>query len=320
MDIIFQNGEFLSADSSFLQEITTAAIGAALGAGGAIFVYWLQIQRDKDIKIFNEYKQSKADTEYFQLVLNDAVKFIESQILILTDYANKIIKQPYESHILNSYPTIPLFRLEKISHEKMHHIFLSFQDNNATKTIHDIYKYIDFYSESFKNINDQTDRDIKEVHVLKTEYVKLFADLADEFSKKANKIKYQTYNGNSIYKLDRLFTLIDKVTLDFYDSRSNTTDLTYHQNEFVRPLVEGIIQGGHLNDSDCINLAISSKSTTHKFTDIAFKNKNLGEFIHQYCNALSNNIEFFKSSIEKISIKEPEFINKWYHFLYKPGQ
>jgi hypothetical protein len=133
LDFIFKNGDVLHDDSSFWQDLFTSAIGAAIGAGGALFVYWLQIQRERDLKSVTQYAKDVADITYFKLILRDSLAFVSVQSKVRLNYAENIKTKPYESYPLNSYPTLPLTRLDKIDHEKTHSLFLATQSGDATK-------------------------------------------------------------------------------------------------------------------------------------------------------------------------------------------
>lgn len=319
-DFIFKNGEFLPDDSSFWQGLLTSAIGAGVGAGGALFVYWLQIQRERDMKSVTQYAKNTADINYFKLVLNDAITFVNVQSKIKKKYAEEIKNAPYKSHLLNSYPTLPLVRLEKINHEKTHELFITTQGEGATRKFKEIYKYVDFFSESFSVIDETLEKDTNEVQNMKHDYIKKFADLIDNASKKANSIKYNTYDDNPLYKTDTLFCLIDKIIADFHENRKDTTDLEYHQIQFVRKLNEGIVLDGFLQDADCLNLALGSKVLTHLYSDIKFKTESLADYLERYVEAIDKEFGNFTSSVDIIVINEQVINRHWYHIFYNPDQ
>ena len=125
----------------------------------------------------SQYVKDVADTTYFKLVLKDALVFVDVQSEVRLKYAENIKARPYESHPLNSYPTLPLLRLDKIDHEKTHGLFLATQSRDATKKFKEVYKYIDFFSRSFETIASTLEKDTNEIQNLKQEYIKQFADL-----------------------------------------------------------------------------------------------------------------------------------------------
>ncbi|WP_157886790.1 hypothetical protein [Hymenobacter sp. PAMC 26628] len=320
LDFVFQNGEFSPDSSSFLPDLLTSAIGAGIGAGGALFVYWLQIQRERDLKYINQSTQDKADIEYFQLVLKDTLGFVEVESKVRLDYAAEIKQQPYKSIPLNSYPTLPLIRLEKINHEKMHHLFLSTQGSDATKNFKNIYKYIDYFTNSFTEINSTIDRDTIEIQTLKQDYANQFDSLVDEVSKKANAIRYGVHKGHLSYENDPLYVLLNGIISDFYENRTDTTDLVYYQTQFVRKLTEGLVLGKFIGDSDCLNLALSSKGITFIYSNIKFKIEGLAEYLQRYCSSLQQELKNFTVSVDKIGFSKQLINERWYHIFYTPGQ
>ena len=110
------------------------------------------------------------------------------------------------------------------------------------------------------------------------------------------------YNGSVLYKADALFTLIDGTIADFYESRKDTTDLVYHQTNFVKRLNEGIVRGGFLQDADCLNLALSSKIITHLYSDIKFKAESLANYLERYIEAIKKEFKNFTSSVDAVVI------------------
>ncbi len=320
LDLLFNYGDALPEGSSFWQDLFTSAIGASIGAGGALFVYWLQIQRERDLKSVTQYSRDTADINYFKLILKDSLGFIEVQSAIRAQYATNIKSKPYETQPLNSYPTLPLARLEKVDHEKTHSLFLATQGENATENFKEIYKYIDFFSNAFSTIDETIASDISVIQNLKQGYIKQFADLMDDASKKTNKIKFEEYGGKLLYKEDALFSIINGIITDFHTNRKDVSDLVYHQTQFVRKLNEGIVREGFLNDAECLDLALSSKTITHLFSDIKFRVDGLADYLEHYVTAIQNEFENFSNNVNKIVIYKQKIRRRWYHMFYNPGQ
>ena len=155
---------------------------------------------------------------------------------------------------------------------------------------------------------------------MKQDYAKKFADLIDDASRKTNKIKYGVYNGSPLYQADNLFRLIDDMIADFYENRKDTTDLVYHQTQFVRRLNECIVTGGFLQDADCLNLALSSKIITHLYSDIKFKVESLADYLEKYVEAIDKEFINFSNSVDALIVNKQVITKKWYHIFYNPSQ
>jgi gas vesicle protein len=101
---MFQFGEFYSeGGSSFWESLLAALIGALIGAGSALLVFYLETRRERRVRD-EEKHQSYSDTfKYFVALIKETIDWSEKQANSYKEYSEHVQSNPIHEGVIQNY-------------------------------------------------------------------------------------------------------------------------------------------------------------------------------------------------------------------------
>lgn len=91
-DIVFQSGEFYGESSNtleFIFQVISESIGAFIGAGAAIWLFYKQNKQDKTNEAASKIGKAQDDINYISFLIEDVVTDQETQNVKLDTYLSE---------------------------------------------------------------------------------------------------------------------------------------------------------------------------------------------------------------------------------------
>lgn len=291
--------------NEFLSNIASNAIGALIGTGTALLVYILESRRERNIEATKHMAEAKDNVRYFLALMQDASSFSQSQTKLWLEFAAALELDPIRTQLPNSIAASALDRINGLNQEKYFHSFkTAIPEKDILQQFRKLYRSLDFIIKSSALIDSTIEKDLVEVFDIKKSYVIKFSFLIDNTTKLSNHIRFNLYNDNPSYADDALFIATDGLIKDFYNKRTDTTDLTFHQNAFVRPLTENLVLGKFISEPQCLKLALEAKELTHLHSDILFKSEGLVDYVRKFCAAIIDTTQILQAQILSLEARK----------------
>lgn len=103
LDIVFQSGEFINPDNSWITDLVIAIVGAAIGAGATIMALYYTFQHDKRKEEERRFQYQIQKVRYFQSLIKNVQKSLNSQVDGLKVFVDSIKKNPLEIRSSRDY-------------------------------------------------------------------------------------------------------------------------------------------------------------------------------------------------------------------------
>jgi hypothetical protein len=114
MHIIFQFGEFTGDESSFLSDLFVAIVGAFIGTGGAILVYYWQSKDQNEKEAKNRYNIQSDQLKYLYYLLDSVTLATDKMIEVLDEFYKNVNFKPTEIPPLKLVPFYDFNRIVNV--------------------------------------------------------------------------------------------------------------------------------------------------------------------------------------------------------------
>jgi hypothetical protein len=245
-DLIFQSGEFTGGESSFWSDLAVSVLGGAVGAfvgvGGAIFVYYKQTIDANKLREYEQYELKKNKINYTKLLLGKIARFNEFTIPEL----ERLLKRKYVSPLTdNGLAIVPLSTISEAGSVKRDEYYLPFielfassdpqKDYNAVMQIFSDHFFV--YDETLKLINNEVLR----VHGISEEYKREYNNAADAIVRLGIEARKLHIKEGTNPEKDNLIRLGKDFIIAFHADDTKKSDLDFTQS-LVKKLLEGYVQ------------------------------------------------------------------------------
>jgi hypothetical protein len=316
MNIIFQFGEFFSdSDNTFLKDIIVTIIGSIFGTLGALWIWQIQVNREKSKNQFIKNQNDKEWIIYIRSLANSIKEDIEKEILFLEEFVINIRKNPYSVTLKKFKSASNLQRFnEKIDQRELFNILINCKVLNI-KEFNTLYGCVDYFEaflkQSYTNwglFRDvQTDNQIgfsnarnkiiSELYQVKFEYKNLGSesDTSINNSKIINDV-INSINSTEVNKVDSNLEIHEK-----FENIGN--DITQMYNNQINPLCKLIISPNFPEDplNKRKNLIDSITEATNSYKKLQTQSSFQISGVENSISYIKTQLDLFKTIITKLN-------------------
>lgn len=300
MDIIFKFGEhyYDTGDSSIWIQFLLTIIGAFLGFGSALLIYYKSVQREKTEQESKHQIESRNKLKYHELLIENLIKNTKAQIESLDKY-----KVNQEKDLLNVIPpkqvaTNDFKRLIYINKE----IFESFNYFNKNKIdwIEDLKKLhttIDYIDEVYSEIFRMTTNHLKDCYVKASDVKQKIDLIPDRLSSFAFYLRKQL--GEKRWEND-LYIFVDAAIKQYGVLADAKADFNRINIEYLDPMLNTILENFQ-EEPFFEEIMFLAKNSRVKMNDIKEDVKNMIEEMGKIKIELEKSLTKVEESIQKLN-------------------
>jgi|GEM_PF-2699859 len=228
-NIILKSGELSSQNpSSFVNDFVIAIVGASIGAGSALVVYFFESRRDNRKEEASRLKNGENALTYFTSLLEKIMDQANVQIGYYKEYSNNIQVKWFKNNQLKSQMDTDLERIVSFDHERLFHAYLNKLGDDKKNIIRfqNIFTAIDLLKTTFSS-GEKIYSDFASEHNERLiNCMDFISDFEDYCELKLNEIKSRHGWGS-----------------DAFSKKFNDTFIEYRKNRDANPGHEYMISG-----------------------------------------------------------------------------
>lgn len=297
------NSKDKTKDKSIWEKSTPQIIGAFMGAGSALLVFYLGMWRTRRKESKKEKKEHKEKIHYLSSLLNSTIDLSRKQFTGLKAFCQKIDDDPINIPLIPIHPIQDIERLSKtFDNEQYYHAFLDeFGDETeVVKLYRGLANNIDFLLKQFEQMYDmQHKKQLFDVE-RKRKYGGLLEVIKDEVLRLGE--HYQSTNKPfSDFVLDTFKNHYDNLTDE------KRTELKYFEESLVVPLKKGFLNE-HKNLPQANYFVQQLKRLSSIYDEIPMQNKahanDYRELFENVEKAINKLEEKGKGVLDKLNTKD----------------
>ena len=279
----------------FLYNSAADLFGAFLGASIALLLFYWQTKKDLKAEELKKQELINNKISYLKSVMNSVINLSEKLRNSGVKFTKEIKNNPYEIPELQLYPLQDFRRLDRIiSDESYFYAFMNYYGNSQGSI--ERYKDLSSLSDYLKSQTDQlfqnqlTDRESD--HKRKMNYKIGF----ETVSNAASELGITNEKSNPDLHRD-----IEKVLKNYQSklNEENQTDLSLHQNEFITPLRDVLLE--YMFDIEEVRKVLDNiKSISQIYREIPLQNINVAEDYSGFLVILESVVNKLKIKFEEI--------------------
>lgn len=299
MDIIlkFGNHYYETSDSSIWLQFALTVLGAFLGFGFALLIYYKSIRREKTEEESKQQQESHNKLKYHKLLIENLIMTTKNQIELIEKYN---VEQ--EKDLLNIIQTKQVVtndfkRLVYINKE----IFESFNNlyKNNTDWIEDLKKLhitIDYIDGILSEIYRMNNNHLKDYYIKASEIKQNIELIPDRLSSFAFNIKNQL--GEKRWGND-LYIFVDNAIKQYLVLVNVKADFNKINNDYLDPLLNSILEN-FPNEPFFEEIKFLAKKSRVRMNDIKTDVKNMIQEMSRVKNELEKSLNKVDESIRKL--------------------
>ncbi|MBS1619751.1 MAG: hypothetical protein JST76_14610 [Bacteroidetes bacterium] len=295
LDIAFQFGNFYGQpDSGWLFTLFNTILGAFIGSGASIYVFYKTISYDKKKEEYKERKFQKDKVKYFQSLIRNINTGLNTQIAALKTFAETVRENPTDLPLLNAVPLFDLTRVvHKVNQEEYYHSFIAEFGNSPT--VIDDYRTIilllDYFEANISMIKESLQRSIQFDYERKVQYKRMIEKAMDETA--GALINQEVQNEHAFWNF-----LNDSI-ITFHEENDEHSDIKFYHEHFVI-----VIKQGLMPFATRIPLAhyllVQMKNATQFYTNIQLQNLNVASDFDEWNSTLSAKYRELQEATQKV--------------------
>jgi hypothetical protein len=316
LDIVFQSGDFYSQDDNgTLFTLFNTILGAFIGSGASIFVFYKTISYDRLKEEFKERKFQKDKVKYFQSLIRNIDSGLKNQISSFKEYAEKIRRNPTDLPLLNAVPLFDLTRIvHKVNQEDYYHSFLA-EFGNSPSVIEEYRKIIlllDFFEANLALIKGSLEKSFQFDYERKLQYKRMIEKAMDDTAA-------ALINQNVINEHD-FWNFLNESIISFHMNKDNNSDTKFYHDNFVQVIKNGLIPFS-LTIPLAHKLVVQMKNATQFYTNIVGQNISVAGDFDTWHHDLSEKYKELQEATKRIvdytvvNDKKPE--RNWLISIFK---
>ena len=277
MNIIFQFGEFTNEDSSFWADLAIAVVGAFIGTGGAIWLYYRQTRDQKKKEDDNKVEVQKDKLRYLRNLLKDVILSIEKFSAQLLEFHDNVISYPTHLPQLKTLPTYNFDRIvNKLNQEDYYHAYVTLIQNENISAIFSLVEYfygsLELSEQSFK---DTVQYDLQR----RNKFFEAITKLVNEMAETLRLFKQNNQRDTNNYRI------LNEFIIRYYEVlEPDPSNFLRLRDRFLTPLLESIYK---ITDSDEMRKISKIASTANKLlTPVILSNQDYAKELKKLSEAL----------------------------------
>lgn len=242
MDLIlkFGNHYYTSGEFSFLGQLFMSFIGAFFGFGFALLLYYFQNKKDDKSSEIESQQKYKDQLQYFKLLLEGSLDFIEKQLKYLEQYIKEQKKSLTEQKIYHESANNDIERLLAID---LQSIFIAYRENqkdqpNWIKEYTDFFHSLDFVKgkiQETRNIyNNNMDQGWTDLSMVK-DIIDNIPNLLSKYALRiSNELGEERWN-------DEKYIFLDSQIKNYRELIDSGANIDKMNDSFLKVLIEDIL-------------------------------------------------------------------------------
>lgn len=300
MDIIFRFGEhyFDTGYNSVWIQFALTFLGAFLGFGFALLIYYKSVKREKSEEETKQRTESRNKLQYHKLLIENLIKTTKNQIESIDKY-----KVEQEKDLLNVIPlkqvvTNDFKRLIYINNE----IFESFNNFNENKIdwIEDLKKLhitIDYIDGVFSEIFRMTTNHLKDSYLKASDIKQKIELIPDRLSSFAFYLRKQL--GEKRWEND-LYVFVDDAIKQYQILIDANADFNKINTDYLDPMLNKILERFQ-GEPFFEEIMFLAKNSRVKMNDIKIDVKNMIKEMGKVKTELEKSLTKVEESIQKLN-------------------
>jgi hypothetical protein len=280
----------------FLSGAIAEMIGAFIGAGAALWIFFKQTKEEKVKENLKEQIKLNEKNHYFGSLLQSSLNLAKQQNEGIKKFYEELDSKPLYIPLIAIHPKQDLERLSKvIDNEEYYHAFL----NKYGSDIENVKKYrgiagsVDFLNSQINQMLDMQSKGQNFDHKRKVEYKELLDTAIDT----ASELGMRNENTNP-----DLTRSIGEILQRYYEGLTNPLELEYHQKNLVEPLITMMLN--NFSDLPEVRQFLNDlKNATLIYSEIQGLNKIHSDGFKGFHNYINQAIELLEKNGKEL-IKE----------------
>ncbi|MBL6445668.1 hypothetical protein JMN32_05070 [Fulvivirga sp. 29W222] len=310
MDLIFQFGDVypVSGNSSFFENLLIAVIGAVIGSGAAIWIFYqtLKSDRKKSRKLKNQRDEELL--RYFCALLRNILKFTNGQKQDYLNFAKALEAKPYETHLVRYRVNHDIRRVQKMNQHEIYQAYLDQMgskdtDINRFTAIYSNLDFLDVLIDAARSENELGQKHITERRFQYKNEAEKLLNYVGLFIENIRKSNLETYTEIPVW------VALNQLLGSYHIKRTDASSLTYVQQAFVKP-VGHTIMNDFRDLPECTEIMQLVKKATHTFSNIKLDSSELANSFQEYYSEFNKIEDELRTKsnqlLRKYSVKSEE--------------
>ncbi len=260
---------FQALPSDFWENLLISVIGAIIGSGGAILIFYLTIGHDRKKEAERKELHCKNKLRYFHSLVESVIDSVEKQILNMREFTEKVKKNPFEYNYLNIVVNENITRIsERVDQEELYHSYLQIicQGKEEHEFLQSL-NVVDYLNAALKSTKDSLFQTTTYTSELEKQYSALSERLLDEAGSELNSIKTTDPTG---YAKKDFFIFLNTSILSYYNGIQDEQTIQLRESKFIQPFKLGLMSTFRaIPISD--KWLTMCKDCTHLYSEIAIR-------------------------------------------------
>ncbi len=275
----------------FDQDFIKNLIGALIGTGTALIVFYLTIKNDrkKERKLDKEKNNQRLDN--FLNLLESAKKQIESFEKDLEQQINNFSKDELQFPPLTFNPDYSIERLKTLMQDENYFFAFAKVHKKKIADYNEIVLLIDYFISQEKQVVEMTNRDFKTVLKLKRKFSESVYSLF-HYKIYSLTFKKDLLDKNYIDKLNEIYN-------DFYKNLKNQDDMNFYSTDFIKPVLEQVLNK-NVSKEEILKLTLECKDVEILIGQVKHQNKTHKGEMEYILDNYKNRTKQFNKAIKKL--------------------
>lgn len=297
LDILFQSGDFYSAEtSSWWLDLLNTIIGAGIGSGVTIWALYRTFWQDKLNDDNKKVEFQKEKLRYFQSLIRSINKDIQAQTEHFKKFSDTVKADPLELPLLGYAPLNDLTQaVHNIDQEDYYHSYLATfgRGQSNVEEFREIYSFLNFFDGNMALIKNSLQKSFDFDYKRKVELKALLEKTMEEVS---------SYIINKQLQKDHpaFIKYINDFYVAFHTNKPDVTDLTYYIDYFVIKLKTKELAGFAINIPEAHSLITKLKTCSQDFGIIKLQNVHLASKFDEHFKLFDKEHKELQNKIKRI--------------------
>lgn len=298
MDIVFQFGEYYteSENSSFWPQIFVEFVSAAFGFGFALWLFYLQIKKDRKKAEKQKLDSYKDLLSYYKELLKSSITTFNTQLDDLDDYikrqeANMFNLEPIKFNVTNDF-----LRIKNIDNKGVFEAWTTlFSDEDTIKLYKNNNARTDFLEKHFLEIERMHKENTKHNYDLLSEVRNIINHIPDLLSMMYRQLRNDL---GELKETDKEYGIIHEFICKYTDLVQNQASLEETNKDFLYPLLNVYLENSTFYNSD--EILMLCKKARVKLNNIREEQKQSIEKYREIRPDTEKHIQELEKTIKKI--------------------
>lgn len=283
---MIQSTIFQVISATNIENLLVSLIGALVGAGAALTVFFLNVKNEKAKELQRRKRHLRNKIKYFSSLVDTINESLKKQVEHYDDYAKKVTDYPYEAFPIKIVINNNFIRItEKMDQEDIFYAYIELlnkEEQEILKTLNSI----DFIHTTMQALRDFLFNNLQYLQEIKTNYEKISEEILDGVSFKLRELKDK--NAQDFETLP-LYSFLNSTIDNYYSSIKDEQTIPEREKHFIQPLKEGLLTN-KFEEIIEKKWLLQCKECTHIYSEIDLRTKDLAKEIKNVASRIKEKI------------------------------